>query len=199
MTKPVQALKTEVPPRRTQAGGDWLAWFVPLLFGMTIGALAGCWLFTEMFRFHSVDLGQMALVIGGGSLCGGGFSLCRGKSGWMAPSPFMPAEPAPGRFRRKCGMLLGVIGVQLVFLAIGLFHMSGTDSFLHSSSMDWGFKLFFLPFWVILVWLTIKSLRTGRVSWRSRNVDREETPLLFWLYMVLASGPLILLTIALFS
>ena len=159
---------------------DWLAWLLQL----TVGFLVGCGVGYEVWRLlFQGSVNELLLgAAGGGLVCGAFTSFC-GNRAWMAGSIFLAPEAPPPRITRACSLLLGGAGAVAVLLIL-VHHMIGVATREHSSSSA-GFNVFLLLAAVLPGFLAVHALRTGSGLWRFGIIEREETPLIFWVYVLL--------------
>jgi len=175
--------------KRTQdkPGPDWVAWSMQLVLGFVVGFGASFPIARILFRTGFIGFDQMFLVMVGGALCCGAFASYHGDRAWMAPAIF--ASPGPPRTEppRQWSIVAGSIGGSLVFVPIG-FRLI-TVGWPSSVSQPAGLRLFTLLLAAVPGFLLFQALRTGTGLWRFGTLDREETPLFFWIYVaVLALG-----------
>jgi hypothetical protein len=171
---------------------DWLAWSMQLALGFLVGCGAGFPVARIMWDCGFISFDQMFLVIAGGALGCGAFASYYGDRAWMKSSIFDPPAPLITESGRKWSKIIGGFGVALVFLTIGIHLISVGWPSGGSSSMK--FSLFTLVLAAVPGFLLFHALRTGTGFWRFGTLDREETPLFFWIYVfVLALGVFCLL------
>jgi hypothetical protein len=101
----------------------------------------------------------------------------------MAPSIFSVPEPVPPRNARASSILIGCVGMTVVVLT--LIHHASTAGWLAHKTSSPGFSVFVLVVGVFPAWSLIHALRTGTAFCRFGIIDREETPLFFWVYVLL--------------
>jgi len=172
---------------------QWLAWALQLF----VGFLAGCGVGYELARllFRS-SLDERLLIAGGAGLICGAFTSFYGNGAWMARSPFLAPEPSPPLRARAWSMVTGGAGglVLLLTLAYHAIKFAGRD---HNSASR-GVNVFLFVVALLPALLAAYALRTGKGFWRFGVIDHEETPFVFWTYVVLnAAATLGLLSAAL--
>jgi hypothetical protein len=171
----------QVPdPEPTSHLVEWLAWSLQL----AVGFLAGCGVGYEAARLVFIaNLNDMLLVAVGGGLISGAFTSFYGNRAWMATSIFLAIEPTPPRKARACSLVVGGIGVTVVLLTL-IRHLIAAGRRDHYSSSA-GFDAFLLLAAVVPGFLLVHALRAGTGFWWFGIIEREETPLIFWVYVVL--------------
>jgi hypothetical protein len=160
---------------------DWLAWSLQMALGFVVGFGASFPIARLLFRFGLISFDQMFLAMVGGAICCGAFASYYGDRAWIKPSFFDSPEPPRTEQGRKWSIMTGILGGSLVFISIGM-HLitAGGPSGRPSSG---GFSFFTLLLAAIPAFLLFHALRTGTGFWRFGTLDREETPLLFWIYV----------------
>ncbi len=159
---------------------QWLAWALQLFVGFLAGCGVGYQLARLLFR-SSLD--EKLLIAGGAGLICGAFTSFYGNSAWMARSIFLAPEPAAPTRARAWSMVTGGAGGLLVLLTVA-YHAITLFSRGDSSHFR-GIDVFFFLIALLPALLAVYALRAGKGFWRFGIVDREETPLLFWIYVVL--------------
>ena len=180
---------------QTKPSTDWLVWFLHFIFGCLPGFGVGFIIASKMARFHFIDFNQTIYVMAGLALCGGAFTSFHGNRAWMMPSIFDVMEPPPTKKSCTCSIIIGIIGGGLVFLPIILNINGGVWPSNPSSSME--FRIISLLIAAIPGSLLVHSLRTGSSFWGFGTVDRDETPLYFWIYVVLNAFALLCILLTL--
>jgi hypothetical protein len=159
---------------------EWLAWCLQFVVGLLVGCGVGYQVWSLLFR---ASLNEMLLFAAGGGVLCGAFASFYGNRVWMAGSIFLAAEPAPPRIARACSLILGGAGVVVVFLTL-VHHMIKVVT-RDRNSPSGAFDVFLLIAALLPGFLLVRALRTGTGLWRFGIIDREETPLIFWVYVLL--------------
>jgi hypothetical protein len=203
VVKPKNEIEAEPMKPRT----DWIAWSLHLIFGIFAGSGVGFLVARMLFRFYLTGFDAMLLVVAGFSLCCGAFTSFHGNLAWMMPSVFTPSQPPQTRKPRNCSIIIGTIGAALILLPI-ILHvinfglpahksaMTGAEIFVvqdgrlqldpeSHKSTALGVKSFLLLLAALPGFLLVRALRTGSGYWRFGTVDRNDTPLNFWIYVIL--------------
>lgn len=171
---------------------DWFAWSLQLALGFIVGFGASFSVARLLARSGFISLDQMFLVMVGGGFCCGAFASYYGNRAWMRPSIFDSPEPPRTEPARKWSTITGLLGGSLVFVPIAI-HLI-TVGWPSDGSSSRGFSFFTLLVAAVPGFLLFHALRTGTGFWRFGTLDREETPLLFWIYVsVMALGVFCLL------
>jgi hypothetical protein len=161
---------------------EWLAWSLQL----AVGFLAGCGVGYQAARLlFLASLDEMLLVATGGGLICGAFTSFYGNRAWMARSIYLAPEPTPHRKGRACSLVVGGVGAAVVMLTL-IHHMIIAGRRDHDSPSA-GFDAFLLLAALLPGFLVVHALRTGTGVWRFGIIEREETPLIFWVYVLLNS------------
>jgi hypothetical protein len=160
---------------------DWLAWSLQLALGLFVGACVGFSVARLLIRFGLTSFDQMLPVTAGVAFCSGAFCSFHGDRAWMPRSIFAGAEPPRTEKARSCSITIGSFGAALVLLPVALHLMTADRS--GDASSSGGFGIFRLALASIPGFLVIHALRTGTGIWRFGILDREETPLFFWIYV----------------
>jgi hypothetical protein len=159
---------------------EWLAWGLQLVVGFLVGCGIGYQAARLLLRS---DLDHRLLMAGGLGLVCGAFTSFYGNRAWMAPSVFAAPEPAVPRRPRAFSLLIGCVGLAVTLLTAVHGLITGTR-FGHGPPST-GFNVFPLIASVLPGFLVVHALRTGTGLWIFGIVNREETPLLFWAYVVI--------------
>jgi hypothetical protein len=159
---------------------EWLAWSLQLVAGFVVGFGVGYELW-RLLLLGSID--EMLVVAAGSGLVGGAFTSFYGNRAWMARSIFLAPEAAPPRTARACSLLVGGAGAAVVVLIL-VRHMIHVATREHSS-LSTGFDVFLFLAAIVPGFLLVHALRTGTGFWRFGIIEREETPLIFWVYVLL--------------
>ena len=159
---------------------EWLAWGLQLLVGFCLGCGVGYQVWRLLFR---ANLNEMLLFMAGGGLVCGAFTSFYGNRAWMGRSIFLAREPAPPSKARACSLIVGAGGVAVVLLTL-FDHMIAVARREHGSASA-GFHAFLLLVALVPGFLLVHALRTGTGFWRFGIIDREESPLIFWVYVLL--------------
>jgi hypothetical protein len=160
-----------------------------------------------LFDFDFSGFDQMLFLIAGFSLYCGAFTSYYGNLAWMMPSFFAPKERPQARNPRTCSVIIGTIGAALIILPITLHlvhygwpghrtsSMDANTFVLHdgrlqplprsSRSTPTGLIIFDLFLAALPGFLLVRALRTGTGYWWCGAVDRDDTPLYFWFYVIL--------------
>jgi hypothetical protein len=160
---------------------EWGVWLLQLL----VGFLAGCGIGYQAARLlFAARLSEMLLIaVAGGLICGAFTSFC-GNRAWMARSIFLAPEPEPPRQARACSVVIGGAGAALALLTL-IHHFIAAFDRQHDSSPG-SLHYFLLPIAALPGFLLVRALRTGNGLWTLGTIDREETPLIFWVYVIFA-------------
>jgi hypothetical protein len=161
---------------------DWFAWSLQLTLGLLVGSGVGYSVARLLFRSGFIGFDQMLSVIGGAALCCGAFASFHGDRAWMARSIFACPEPRRTQKARTCSTVVGSLGAVLVLVPVALHLITRDQSRAEASSH--GFSIVLLVLAAIPGFLLIHALRTGTGYWRFGTLDREETPLFFWIYVL---------------
>jgi len=129
------------------------------------------------------SLHELLLVAAGCGLACGAFTSFYGNRAWMAGSIFLAPEALPPRAARACSLLVGGVGAALVLLIL-LHHTIAVATRSHSPGYA-GFGVFVMSAAVLPGFLLVHALRTGAGLWRFGIIERKETPLIFWVYVLL--------------
>jgi hypothetical protein len=171
---------------------DWLAWSLQLALGSVVGFGASLPVARLLFRSGFISFDQMFLVMVGGASGCGAFASYYGDRAWMRPSIFDSPTPPRTEPARRWSVITGSLGCSLVFVPIGM-HLF-TVGWPSGGSSSSGFRFFTLLLAAVPGFLLFHALRTGTGFWRFGTLDRDETPLLFWIYVsVMALGVFCLL------
>jgi len=162
---------------------DWLAWSLQLVAGLFAGSGVGFIIARGLVRLRFTDFDHMLYVVVGVSLCCGAFTSFHGNRAWMMPSVFAPSEPPQSRRARTCSIIVGTIGAGLILIPIILHVINVGWPARKSFSME--FSIFLLLIAALPGFLLVHAVRTGAGFWRFGIIHREETPLIFWLYVIL--------------
>jgi hypothetical protein len=167
-------------PEPTADSVEWVAWSLQL----AVGFLAGCGVGYAAARTLVLENlnGMLLLAAGGGLICGA-FSSFYGNRAWMAASVFLAPEPTLPRQARACSLVAGGIGVAVVLLTL-IHHLIAAGR-RDQYSFVAGFDAFLLVVAMVPGFLLTHALRTGTGFWWFGIIEREETPLLFWVFVVL--------------
>lgn len=173
-------VRRAIDQERKESSLEWLAWSLQL----TVGFLVGCGVGYAVWRLLFLgSVNDMLPVAAGCGLVCGAFTSFYGNRAWMAGSIFVASEAAPPRIARACSLLVGGTGAAVVLLTL-IHHMIAIATQEHPSrSMD--FDLFLLLSAVVPGFLLVHALRTGTGLWTFGIIEREETPLIFWVYVLL--------------
>lgn len=159
---------------------DWLAWALQLVVGFLVGCGIGYQAARLLVRSDLIH--SLLITAGLGFVCGA-FTSYYGNRAWMARSIFVAAEtPAPRR-ARACSVLIGTAGIALTLLTT-VHHAITASRSGHGGSFT-GFDAFPLVAALLPAFLAVHALRTGTGFWRFGILNREETPLFFWAYIVI--------------
>ena len=171
---------------------DWLAWSLQLALGFVVGFGASFPIARLLFRSGFISFDQMFLAMVGGAFCCGAFASYYGDRAWMRPSVFDSPGPPRTEAARKWSTIIGCLGGLLVFVPIGMNLVAGGGP--SAGSSPGRFSVFTLLLAAVPGFLLFHALRTGTGFWRFGTLDREETPLFFWIYVsVMAIGVFCLL------
>lgn len=170
---------------------DWLAWSLQLAIGLVVGSGVGFIIARLLLRSYLTEFPHMLFIIVGVALCCGAFTSFNGNRAWMATSIFAAQEPPPTRKARACSIIIGSVGVAVVLLALTL-HVIHAGWPTHKSS-SLGFDSLLLLLGCFPGFLLIHALRTGTGLWRFGIIQREETPLNFWIYVLLNAVALLVI------
>jgi hypothetical protein len=162
---------------------DWLAWALHFLFGSVAGFGIGFIVARILLRFGFINVDQLLSVIGGVAICCGAFTSYYGDRAWLLPSIFTLADPPPARKARLCSIIIGIVGVVLVLIPMIIQVTTSGWSTRHSSTM--GMTIFTLLIAAIPGFFLFYAFRTGTGLWVRGFIDRDETPLLFWSYVLI--------------
>ena len=168
---------------------DWLAWSLQLGAGLLVGGGGGLFLAGRLARFHLISRDQMFWVIAGVALCCGAFTSFHGDRAWMPPSPFAPPEPVRTQKSRATSLVIGMAGAALVLLPVILSALAPASPARRSSAS--GFNFFLLLAAALPGFLIVHASRTGSGIGRLGTVDRDETPLAFWFYVLVNASALL--------
>ena len=161
---------------------DWLAWSLQLAFGSVIGFGAAFSIARLLFRSGFISANQMVFIMLGGASCCGAFASYYGDRAWMRSSVFDSPEPLRSELARKWSMRIAGFGGLLIILPIGLHLMTNG---LPASRPGSGELIWFkLSVAAIPGGLLFHALRTGTGFWRWGILDRGETSLFYWIYVV---------------
>lgn len=161
--------------------------------GLLVGWGVGYETWRLLFR---ASLNEMLLFTAGAGLLCGAFTSFYGNRAWMAGSIFSTAEPAPPRKARACSLIVGGAGALVLFLSL-VHHMIVVATRERNSSSA-GLDVFLLVAALLPGFLLVRALRTGTGLWRCGIINRQETPLIFWVYVFLnAVATLSILSMAL--
>jgi hypothetical protein len=166
-------------PRTTDRLVEWLAWALQLAAGFVVGCAVGYQAARLLFR---ADLETLLVLAAGAGLVCGAFTSYYGDRAWMARSIFLAPESLPPLKARACSLIVGCIGFAVALLAAAHHVTSALNS---SSRPSAGFDVLLVLAALLPGLLVLHALRTGTGFWRFGILDREETPLLFWVYVVL--------------
>ncbi len=169
-------------PDSTSSRVEWLAWLLQLMVGFLVGFGVGYEGWRLLF-LRSVN--EMLLIEAGGGLICGAFTSFYGNRAWMAGSIFLTPEPVPPRQARACSLVVGGVGVAVVTLTL-VHHMIAVTTGERGPTSA-GFDIFLLLAAVLPGFLVVHALRTGAGLWVFGIIDRDETPLIFWVYVLLNS------------
>jgi hypothetical protein len=159
---------------------EWLAWCLQLVVGFLVGCGVGYQVWRLVFQ---AGLNEMLLfVVAGGLICGA-FTSFYGNRVWMACSIYLAPEPAPPRKARACSLIVGAAGVAVVFLTV-VRHMVAAATRKQGSPAT-GVDVFLILVALVPGFLVVHALRRGTGLWIFGIIDREETPLMFWVYVLL--------------
>jgi hypothetical protein len=171
---------------------DWLAWSLQLALGFVVGLGASFPIVRLLFRSGFISFDQMFLAMVGGALCCGAFAAYHGDRAWIRTSIFNWPELPRTEPARRWSIITGCLGGSLVLVPIGV-HLL-TVGWPSSGSRSRGFSFFTLLLAAVPGFLLVHALRTGTGFWRFGILDREETPLFFWIYVfVMAVGVICIL------
>jgi hypothetical protein len=150
---------------------------------MLAGAGVGFIIARVLFQGGLIGIDQILLVAAGVSLCAGAYTSYHGNRVWMMPSAFGPAEVPPTPKAQRGSLIMGGIGVGLLVFPI-ILHVAdiGGPSRTRPSA---GFSIFLLLVGAIPGFLLWNALRNGFGYGRFGRIDRDETPLTFWIYVTL--------------
>ena len=173
--------KAGANPEQEKPRTDWLAWSLQLGFGFVVGFGASFPIARILYRSGFIRFDQMLLAMVGGAFCCGAFASYYGDRAWMRPSIFDSPGPRRTEQARKWSILTGSFGGSLIFVPIGV----------HLITVGWpsgGLSLREFGFFRLLLaavpgFLLVHALRTGTAFWQWGTLDREETPLFFWIYV----------------
>ena len=171
---------------------DWLAWSLQMALGFLVGFGASFPIARILFRSGFISFDQMFLAMVGGALCCGAFASYYGDRAWMRPSIFEVSGAPRTEQARKWSIITSLLGGSLIFVPIGM-HLIATG-WPSSRPSSGGFRFFTLLLAAVPGFLLFHALRTGTGFWKFGILDREETPLFFWIYVaVMALGVFCLL------
>jgi hypothetical protein len=176
-----RSLADEANKSPAKPNTDWLAWSLQLALGLLVGSCVGFSVARLLFRSGFTSFDQMLPVTTGVAFCCGAFSSFHGDRAWMPRSIFAGAEPRRTDKARSCSIAIGSLGAALVLLPMALHLMTVGRS--EDASSSGGLGIFPLVLAAIPGFLIIHALRTGTGIWRFGILDREETPLFFWIYV----------------
>ena len=159
---------------------EWLAWSLQLAVGFLAGWGVG---YKAAQLLFLANLNDMLLVAAGGGLICGAFTSFYGNRAWMATSIFLAPESTPPRKARASSIVVGGIGVAVVLLTL-IDHVVAAGRRDQYSSSAY-FDAFLLLVALVPGFLLFHALRTGTGFWWFGIIEREETPLMFWVYVVL--------------
>jgi hypothetical protein len=173
---------TAANPKQDKAQTDWLAWSLQLVFGFVVGFGASFPMARILFRVGLIRADQMFLAMFGGACCCGAFASYYGNRAWMRTSLFDAPEPPRTELSKKWSFIIGGFGVLLTLLPVvsHLYFSNCPETRTHSGE----FRMFKLLLAAIPGGLLFHALRTGSGFWRFGELDRHETPLFFWIYVV---------------
>lgn len=179
---------------QTEPETDWLAWALHLVAGVFVGASVGLLIGFRMVRFGYISEAQILAVAAGVGLVCGGYTSRRGERAWTPRSLFDWAEPYRGGRARASSLAITAVGVVLIAIPL-LFgrHSAGAGSEEHSSSKPGAIRLILA---ILPGFLLYNAWRNGTGFWELGFVDRDQTPLLFWIYVTLNVVALICLLFA---
>jgi protein-S-isoprenylcysteine O-methyltransferase Ste14 len=160
---------------------DWFAWALQFALGLVVGCGVGFKIAQLFVRSHFADFDQMPIIIVAVGLCCGAFTSFLGNRAWLAPSIFMKAESPPPQIARKYSVLLGCVGAVVLMLIL---IQNGANTTLRTQ-MSSSMEVFLLLIATVPAFMLIQAMRKGTGFWLFGNLDREETPLLFWVYVSL--------------
>jgi len=125
----------------------------------------------------------------GTALLGGCMASLLGNRLWYQPSMWMDEEPRPSRSERVISQLIGIVGAEFILDAL----LFGVSWFPASSSPSGRLvpkPLVLIPLGLgaVFFWLVIGSLREGTLIGGGGKVNREESPMEFWAFIILGIG-----------
>src|SRR5204863_9578754 len=91
--------------------------------------------------------------------------------------------PSPSRRTLTCSFAVGFVGAGLIFLTVLAHILDAGWPTRGSSSIEFG--IFLLVVAALPGFLLVHALRTGTGFWQWGRIDREDTPLIFWIYVCL--------------
>jgi hypothetical protein len=162
------------PPPKPRA--DWMAWSLQLLFGLVVGSCGGWLIWGHLLDLRFVTIDQWPGIISGVALFVGALASRRGDRMWFRSSVFDSEPPAQSPASKAASFVIGSYGVLLFCLTL-FSHLPRTESRSGSSI----FVLLLIGGFI--AFLVIHALRTDTAYSRYGAIDREESPLAFWLYV----------------
>ncbi len=173
-------VRKSVRPDPTSSQVDWLAWLLQLIVGFLVGFGIGyeAW---RMLFLRGVN--EMLLIEAGGGLICGAFTSFYGNRAWMPRSIFTAPEPAPPRKAQASSLVIGGVGVAVVMLTL-VRHMIAVTT-RERGPTSAGFDGLLVIAAILSGFLVVHALRRGTGIWLFGIIDREEMPLIFWIYVLL--------------
>jgi hypothetical protein len=168
------------------SNADWFPWVVHFVLGGIVGAGVGLFMVRQFVRHDFLDSRQLVQVVIGMALCCGSFVSYHGDRAWMPPSIFdRPQSPLP----RAAGMLsiiIGIGGIVLASISVAAHVLtpSSSDPSASHAHVRHGFGLIQLLIAAIPGFLLFHALRTGTAIEQFGNVDRNDSPFAFWIYVL---------------
>lgn len=169
--------------KQPESNPDWIAWTMQLVFGAVVGFGIGFVIARLLWRSGFIGADQILAVIGGIGMCCGAFTSLHGDRAWLMPSIFSVAEPRPARQARLCSMIIGMVGVACVIVPV-LTHVF-TVGWPTRGSGSVEIRIFALLIASVPGFLLVYALRTGSGVWALGFIDREQTPLLYWAFVLI--------------
>ncbi len=156
-----------------------MAWTLHLIFGTVVGAALGGYVAARALRVEAVSSNGMLWAVAGAALIVGAASSHWGDRLWTRPSVFSGNEPPRSDLSALISMVIAVCGVVAIVWGL-LPHSTETGVRIVSQReyADSHPALLVVP--VVLGVLLFMSWRSGAIYVPWFELDRDESPGLFW-------------------